>query len=86
MALEVGQAEYFDSGTQSPRLLHEQHQSEYNMNFEPNASKYDNKVVIDHDANGEVIGMMSPRRRSLNVSEANKKERQEDTVDVKFEF
>jgi len=30
----------------------------YNLNFEPYASKYDNKLLVDVEGNGDVIGVM----------------------------
>ncbi len=85
-AIDISRAEYFENpvvANLSPRQV-ENMQGKYNLNFEPNASKYDNKILIDHDGNGDVIGVVSPRRRSLNHSENNIKDL--DTVDVKFEF
>ena len=39
---------------------------DYNMNFEPYASKYDNKMIVDQEA-GDVIGVQ--RRRASDNSE-----------------
>ena len=57
----------------------------YNLNFEPNASKYDNKLVIDKEA--DLIGV-TPRRRS--ATELNKRTvlppEVDENLDAKFEF
>lgn len=85
-AIDISRAEYFENpvvANLSPRQA-ENMERKYNLNFEPNASKYDNKILVDNDGNGDVIGVVSPRRRSLNHSENNIKDL--DTVDVKFEF
>ena len=52
----------------------------YNLNFEPYASKYDNKQIIDEDT-GDVIGVR--KRRGSDMSE---KALPKSNMDLKFEF
>ena len=56
----------------------------YNLNFEPYASKYDNKLVVDNEANGDIIGMVPTRRSNTNLSDIEKRDK--DHMDLKFEF
>lgn len=85
--MDVGKAEYVDNpviGTMSKKQADELGMG-YNLNFEPYASKYDNKLVVDNDANGDVIGILpSARRRNSNHSDMEKQDK--DHMDLKFEF
>mmetsp|Transcript_42803 Transcript_42803/g.56559 ORF Transcript_42803/g.56559 Transcript_42803/m.56559 type:complete len:80 (+) Transcript_42803:2184-2423(+) len=57
----------------------------YNMNFEPYASKYDNKLIVDMEGNGDVIGVMQrPKGNNKNTSEMSAQD--DSTIDMKFEF
>ena len=60
------------------------------MNFEPYASKYDNKLLIDAEGNGDVIGVMQrpkdPRAAKHNSSELSHNIDDASTIDMKFEF
>ena len=61
--LDIGKGEYLDNpvvASLSPRNI-DNIALDYNLNFEPYASKYDNKLVVDNEA-GEIIGV-TPRRR-----------------------
>ena len=83
--LDIGKAEYVDNpviGTIDTKKADDLAVG-YNLNFEPYASKYDNKLVVDREANGDVIGMVPSPRRNSNLSEKGK---DKDHMDLKFEF
>ena len=62
--MELGQPEYFGEGKKVAG------NEGYNLDFEPYASKYDNKVVVDPEA-GDVIGMVKRRPGSGKLIEAS---------------
>ena len=57
--MELGQPEHFKGGNEG-----------YNLDFEPYASKYDNKLVVDPNG-GDVIGKVLRRPNSGKFMQAS---------------
>ena len=86
--MDIGRAEYVDNpvvANMSPRDL-DKLQIGYNLNFEPYASKYDNKIVVDEEGNNDLIGLVKSPRRSSNRSNPPVNPMDEDSLALKFEF
>ena len=94
--LDIANAEYVDNpvvasltSRQASKLA-----DGYNLNFEPYASKYDNKLVVDRDANNELIGVMKrlpdTNRSVTEILKERERERDRDkeksNMDLNFEF
>jgi len=80
--LNVDKAEYFDNpvvASLSPKVMKNMVEG-YNLNFEPYATKFDNKLVVDDEV-GEVIGI-----RKRRESEVEEKALEKSNIDLKFEF
>ena len=87
--MDIGNAEYVDNpvvanltARQASKLA-----DGYNLNFEPYASKYDNKLVVDKDANNELIGVMKrlPDANG-NRSDPDLLATDKNNMDLNFEF
>ena len=63
--VDLGQPEYFPDGTK--KVVGNEG---YNLDFEPYASKYDNKLVVDPEA-GDIIGMVKRRPGSGKLIQAS---------------
>ena len=80
--LNVDRAEYFDNpvvASLSPKVLNNMADG-YNLNFEPYATRFDNKLVVDDEA-GEIIGV-----RKQSRSKIEEKALEKSNLDLKFEF
>ena len=85
--MDIGQADYVDNPQVRKDAVSPSLRSNigYNMNFEPYASKYDNKLVVDHE-NQEVIGVMKRHRDSQKTEPEHINVDAASNIDLKFEF
>lgn len=83
--LDIGKAEYIDNpvvASLSPRNI-ENIAQDYNFNFEPYASKYDNKLVVDSEA-GDIIGVQTRRMSEKPGSSSPRGEKS--NIELQFDF
>ena len=90
--MDVANAEYVDNpvvanltSRQASKLA-----DGYNLNFEPYASKYDNKLVIDKEANNELIGVMKrlpdTNRSVTEILNRPDRDTEKSNMELNFEF